>query len=70
MFLVNNLLYYLQVDVIEAQFAILKEGIKNANEFENIIKLHAVFLSNLLTKGFLMITQEVTDQYYQFNFQK
>lgn len=54
MFLVNNLQYYLQVDVIEAQFALLKEAVKNASEFEDIIRLHSKFLSNLLSQTFVM----------------
>lgn len=54
MFLVNNLQYYLQVDVLEAQFSILKNSVKNANEFEDIIRLHSLFLSNLLSQSFIM----------------
>ncbi|CAH0551488.1 unnamed protein product [Brassicogethes aeneus] len=54
MFLVNNLQYYLQVDVIEAQFSVLLKAVKNASEFEDIIKLHHDFVSNLLAKTFLL----------------
>lgn len=58
-YLVNNLQYYLQVDVIEAEFSVLKEAVKNANEFEDIIRLHSKFLSKLLSKTFVMCVDEV-----------
>ncbi|XP_044265603.1 gamma-tubulin complex component 4 [Tribolium madens] len=53
-FLVNNLQYYLQVDIIEAQFSLLLKAIENANEFEDIIKVHHKFISNLLAKTFIL----------------
>ncbi|EFA06296.1 Gamma-tubulin complex component 4 homolog-like Protein [Tribolium castaneum] len=53
-FLVNNLQYYLQVDVIEAQFSLLLKAIENASEFEEIIKVHHEFISNLLAKTFIL----------------
>ena len=62
-FLVNNLHYYLQVDVIEAEFSLLNQKLKNANEFEDIIKLHSQFMSNLLSKTFLMPAQGVSVEY-------
>lgn len=59
MFVVNNLQYYLQVDVIEAEFSILKNAVLNANEFEDIIRLHSTFLKNLLHKTFVLTIDEV-----------
>ncbi|KAJ8924353.1 hypothetical protein NQ315_007149 [Exocentrus adspersus] len=58
MFLVNNLQYYLQVDVIEAQFSVLLKAVRNANEFEDIIKVHHEFISNLLAKTFVLTPDE------------
>lgn len=58
MFLVNNLQYYLQVDVIEAQFSLFLKAVQNANEFEDIIKVHHDFISNLLTKTFVASSGE------------
>lgn len=58
-FLVNNLQYYLQVDVIEAQFSVLLKAVENANEFEDIIKVHHEFISNLLAKTFILIPDKV-----------
>ncbi|KAJ8962678.1 hypothetical protein NQ318_001074 [Aromia moschata] len=58
MFLVNNLQYYLQVDVIEAQFSLLLKAVQNANEFEDIIKVHHEFVSNLLAKTFVLTPDE------------
>jgi gamma-tubulin complex component 4 len=59
LFLVNNLQYYLQVDVIEAQFSVLLKAVENANEFEDIIKVHHEFVSNLLAKTFVLTPDEV-----------
>lgn len=59
MFLVNNLQYYLQVDVIEAHFSVLLKAVESANEFEDIIKLHHEFISNLLAKTFVLTPDEV-----------
>lgn len=59
MFLVNNLQYYLQVDVIEAEFSVLFKAVESANEFEDIIKVHHQFVSNLLSKTFVLMPDEV-----------
>lgn len=58
MFLVNNLQYYMQVDVIEAQFSTLLKAVESANEFEDIIKIHHDFVTNLLAKTFVLIPDE------------
>lgn len=58
MFMVNNLQYYLQVDVIEAQFSMLLKTVNNANEFEDIIKVHHDFIGNLLAKTFVITSDE------------
>ncbi|XP_076267621.1 gamma-tubulin complex component 4 [Rhynchophorus ferrugineus] len=58
MFLVNNLQYYMQVNVIEAQFSILLKAVENANEFEDIIKIHHEFVTNLLAKSFVLTPEE------------
>lgn len=57
-FLVNNLQYYLQVDVIEAQFSLLMQAVQNANEFVDIIKVHHEFISNLLIKSFVATSDD------------
>lgn len=58
-FLVNNLQYYLQVDVIEAQFSLFLRAVKNANELEDIIRVHHEFLTNLLAKTFVLTPDTV-----------
>ncbi|XP_017775472.1 PREDICTED: gamma-tubulin complex component 4 isoform X2 [Nicrophorus vespilloides] len=60
MFLVNNLQYYFQVDVIEAHFSLLKTAIKSATEFKDIIRMHSTFLSNLMSKTFVMCLDDNT----------
>nr|XP_022913972.1 gamma-tubulin complex component 4 [Onthophagus taurus] len=67
MFLVNNLQYYLQVDVIEAEFSTFKKAVQNANEFEDIIRLHSKFLCNLLSKTFVMTVDETTSDNHKHN---
>eukprot|EP00282_Hemiselmis_andersenii_P006613 CAMPEP_0114171940 /NCGR_PEP_ID=MMETSP0043_2-20121206/34977_1 /TAXON_ID=464988 /ORGANISM="Hemiselmis andersenii, Strain CCMP644" /LENGTH=255 /DNA_ID=CAMNT_0001269717 /DNA_START=18 /DNA_END=784 /DNA_ORIENTATION=+ len=44
-FLVSNLLYYLQCDVIDAQYDKLKHVVHNSHDFEAIRVAHAAFLS-------------------------
>ncbi|KAI0235900.1 Gamma-tubulin complex component 4 [Lamellibrachia satsuma] len=53
-FLVDNLQYYLQVDVIESQFSVLQVKVHATRDFEAIC--HAVdnFLSSLLAQCFLL----------------
>jgi len=53
-FLVDNLQYYLQVDVIESQFSILAEKIEKTRDFETIRIAHDQFITSLLTHCFLL----------------
>eukprot|EP00960_Hanusia_phi_P005648 163921-Hanusia_phi.AAC.3 len=54
-FLVNNLLYYLQCDVLDAQFEIARNVMRTSDNFETIRAAHATFLdrisSDCLTKN-------------------
>uniref|UniRef100_A0A182IW86 Gamma-tubulin complex component n=1 Tax=Anopheles atroparvus TaxID=41427 RepID=A0A182IW86_ANOAO len=58
MFLINNLQYYLQVDVLESQFAILLGAITNTPakpaDFERIQRAHTIFQVNVLSLCFLL----------------
>ncbi|XP_017121165.1 gamma-tubulin complex component 4 homolog [Drosophila elegans] len=54
MFFLNNMQYYIQVDVLESQFGILISVIKSKAEFEEIQKAHSVFLANVLSQCFLL----------------
>jgi gamma-tubulin complex component 4 len=56
MFLVDNLLYYLQVDVVESQFSIMMNKIQETRDFEQILRAHNVFLANVLGLCFLLDT--------------
>ncbi|XP_019758234.1 gamma-tubulin complex component 4 isoform X2 [Dendroctonus ponderosae] len=58
MFLVNNLQYYMQVNVVETHFSILLKAVKRAGEFEDIIKIHHEFVTNLLVKSFVLEPEE------------
>ncbi|EDV98987.1 gamma-tubulin complex component 4 homolog [Drosophila grimshawi] len=54
MFFLNNLQYYIQVDVLECQFSILMNVIKSKADFEEIQRAHSVFLANVLSQCFLL----------------
>ncbi|KAK2152884.1 hypothetical protein LSH36_315g00018 [Paralvinella palmiformis] len=54
-FLIDNLQYYLQVDVIESQFSLLLEKIQNTPDFEEIRLAHDAFLTSLLSQSFLLM---------------
>ncbi|KAF6041284.1 TUBGCP4 [Bugula neritina] len=53
-FLVDNLLTYLQVDVIESQFHEMLEKINSSKDFEIIRSAHETFQTNLLAQCFLL----------------
>ncbi|XP_046464925.1 gamma-tubulin complex component 4 [Neodiprion pinetum] len=53
MFVINNLQYYLQVDVLESQYTIMENTMKNTRNFEEIQKGHSVFLANIMSQTFL-----------------
>ncbi|ESP01051.1 hypothetical protein LOTGIDRAFT_55038, partial [Lottia gigantea] len=52
-FLVDNLQYYLQVDVIESQYGILLDKINSTRDFEAVKVAHENFLSALLAQSFV-----------------
>lgn len=54
MFLVHNLQYYLQVDVLESQFSIMMEKISETRDFEQIQRAHSCFQANVLGLCFLL----------------
>ncbi|KAH8402528.1 hypothetical protein KR222_002404, partial [Zaprionus bogoriensis] len=53
-FFLDNLQYYIQVDVLESQFCILMNVIKSKVDFEEIQRAHTVFLANVLSQCFLL----------------
>uniref|UniRef100_A0A7N6A4Q1 Gamma-tubulin complex component n=1 Tax=Anabas testudineus TaxID=64144 RepID=A0A7N6A4Q1_ANATE len=54
-FLIDNLQYYLQVDVLESQFSQLLQQINSTRDFESIRLAHDHFLSNLLAQSFILL---------------
>uniref|UniRef100_A0A8C2B906 Gamma-tubulin complex component n=1 Tax=Cyprinus carpio TaxID=7962 RepID=A0A8C2B906_CYPCA len=56
-FLVDNLQYYLQVDVLESQFSQLLHQINATRDFESIRLAHDHFLSNLLAQSFILLNR-------------
>ncbi|KAK0055312.1 gamma-tubulin complex component 4 [Biomphalaria pfeifferi] len=71
-FLIDNLQYYLQVDVIESQYKILLDKINSTKDFEAAKLAHETFLSSLLAQSFVHMKTvfacllEILDQCSQF----
>uniref|UniRef100_A0A8C7TT25 Gamma-tubulin complex component n=1 Tax=Oncorhynchus mykiss TaxID=8022 RepID=A0A8C7TT25_ONCMY len=63
-FLVDNLQYYLQVDVLESQFSQLLQQINSTRDFESIRLAHDHFLSNLLAQSFILLKPVSVSIYY------
>lgn len=53
-FLIDNLQFYLQADVLETQFAELENKIKQSKDFEQIRFAHDTFLTKIQTQTFLL----------------
>jgi len=51
-FLIDNLLYYLQVDVLEVQFRELDLKLSQCTTFEGVTKFHEEYLTSILTQTF------------------
>ncbi|XP_075145773.1 gamma-tubulin complex component 4 [Haematobia irritans] len=58
MFFVDNLQYYIQVDVLDSQFSILLNTVLNEADFEQIQRAHSVFQANILSLCFLQTDAE------------
>uniref|UniRef100_A0A8D0A6E9 Gamma-tubulin complex component n=1 Tax=Sander lucioperca TaxID=283035 RepID=A0A8D0A6E9_SANLU len=67
-FLIDNLQYYLQVDVLESQFSQLLQQINSTRDFESIRLAHDHFLSNLLAQSFILLKPvSITDSPKLYN---
>ncbi|XP_031831423.1 gamma-tubulin complex component 4 [Nomia melanderi] len=53
-FIIDNLQYYLQVDVLESQYTIMEANMKNTRNFEDVQKAHSIFLANVMSQTFLL----------------
>ena len=50
----NNLFYYYQIDVVDAEYSALVRGMGlEGAEFESVVRLHRGFVSNLVTQCML-----------------
>ena len=52
-FFIDNIQYYIQVDVIESQFSLLLESIRSTHDFETIQQAHCNFISSIFRQLFL-----------------
>ena len=53
-FLIDNLQYYLQADVLETQFAELLSAVRASKDFEQIRLTHDAFLARIQSQSFLL----------------
>lgn len=60
LFLIDNLQYYLQVDVLESQFCALMNAVQNSKDFECIQRAHSVFQANIMSLSFLLNSGNAT----------
>ncbi len=47
-FFIGNLLYYLQVDVVDSEYAVLSSVVEGATDFQAVLRAHRNFLSSVL----------------------
>ncbi|KAK9756933.1 hypothetical protein RND81_01G130800 [Saponaria officinalis] len=54
-FLIRNLQFYIQVDVIESQWNMLQNHIQDSHDFTELVNFHQEYLSALISQSFLDI---------------
>lgn len=54
-FLIRNLQFYIQVDVIESQWNVLQSHIQESHDFTELVNFHQEYLSALISQSFLDI---------------
>lgn len=54
-FLIRNLQFYIQVDVIESQWNVLQAHIRDSHDFTELVGFHQEYLSALISQSFLDI---------------
>ncbi|XP_066363165.1 gamma-tubulin complex component 4-like [Miscanthus floridulus] len=54
-FLIRNLQFYIQVDVIESQWNVLQSHVQDSHDFTELVSFHQEYLSALISQSFLDI---------------
>jgi gamma-tubulin complex component 4 len=54
-YLITNLQFYIQVDVIESQWKLLQERLEASKDFTELARFHQEYLAALITQSFLDI---------------
>uniref|UniRef100_A0A0E0H9S6 Gamma-tubulin complex component n=1 Tax=Oryza nivara TaxID=4536 RepID=A0A0E0H9S6_ORYNI len=54
-FLIRNLQFYIQVDVIESQWNVLQAHVQDSHDFTELVTFHQEYLSALISQSFLDI---------------
>uniref|UniRef100_A0A8D8TUZ2 Gamma-tubulin complex component n=1 Tax=Cacopsylla melanoneura TaxID=428564 RepID=A0A8D8TUZ2_9HEMI len=55
MYFLDNLQYYLQVDVLESEYSALIHAVRNSVDFDQIQLAHIEFQANILSKAFIYV---------------
>ena len=66
-FFISNLLYYLQVDVVDSEYAQLMRDIEQAKEFQDVLRAHRNFLATVLKAALVdsLTVQDAVDRVLQ-----
>lgn len=66
-FFISNLLYYLQVDVVDSEYAQLSQEVDSALEFQQVLRAHRNFLAAVLKASLVdnMTVQDAIDRVIQ-----
>lgn len=66
-FFISNLLYYLQVDVVDSEYARLLQELEHVTDFQSVLKHHKHFIANILRLSMIdnMGIQESMDRIVQ-----
>jgi hypothetical protein len=66
-FFISNLLYYLQVDVVDSEYAQLLREVDSASEFQQVLRAHRNFLASVLKASLVdnMTVQDAIDRVIQ-----
>ena len=66
-FFISNLLYYLQVDVVDSEYAQLMSDLDEADEFQHVLRAHRNFLATVLKAALVdnLSVQDAIDRVLQ-----
>jgi hypothetical protein len=66
-FFISNLLYFLQEDVVDAEFSGLISAIDSVTDFQSVLKAHRAFVVNIMRLSMIdnIVVQEAFERVFQ-----